>query len=101
MLLKAAIPCGVTAVSLKITIWPTRSLPTNFPAVYAESTRYSASVSSVGKCLQPNNEARAIRKKKVRTKAFISAILQRGGAHRQLLRSRLTAEVLIVPAYFS
>src|SRR5580693_195655 len=86
-LFKTAIPCGVSAVSLKITIWPARSLPTNFPAVYAESTRYSASVTSVGECLQPNNEASAIREKKVRAKAFISVILQRGGAHRQLLKS--------------
>src|ERR1700720_4679823 len=93
-LFKAAIPCGVSAVSLKITIWPTRSLPRNFPAVYAESTRYSATVTSVGECLQPSNEASAIREKRVRTMAFISVIVQRGGAHRQPLISRKLSHYL-------
>jgi hypothetical protein len=53
------------------------------------------------RCLQPNNEASAIREKKVRTNAFISLIMQRGGAHRQLLISRIAGQVDFARFYFA
>src|ERR1700722_8711717 len=96
MLFKSTIPWGASApfeVSLKMTIWRTPSGPTNFPAVYAESTRYSASVTSAGECPQPNNEASAIRREKARTETFMPVIMQRGDARRQLLVSRVTGQV--------